>query len=255
MCIITSTVDSVSTTRIYISADHANRRQLTIYSNVVASPEENVMVLPVPNPDSVELLDFSHYPDFFTDLKACFIERTQRSYTNNTFLVSKSTNSLPVFRIGSYDASIVPSIADFPRLQIPMDRTLIPFLKSKYNAEFGFIICRLAPGKKEYHPFAYTHDQHSSYRLFIPTMHYHPGDYNADWDHLIYSPATGLFSSKYKFNTTRHVAWEKLPLSYQWASQVNLDCWEKIGPGDNRDMYIHHAIDPSSATEDDCVVM
>jgi hypothetical protein len=44
--------------------------------------------------------------------------------------------------------------------------------KNYSNPIFGFIICKLAEGNENYHPFAYSHDITGG-KVFIPTRHYH----------------------------------------------------------------------------------
>lgn len=41
-------------------------------------------------------------------------------------------------------------------------------LKSIYDYTFGFVICKLAKGLENYHPFAYSHKMIQSRQLFLP---------------------------------------------------------------------------------------
>jgi hypothetical protein len=263
MCIITSNVKKVDKTRIYVSADANNHRQLTVYSNSVDTLIPNAMVLPVPNPDSVELLDFSHYKNFFDDLKLSFHTPASEMRLARSF--SNDRARLPIYSVGSYDVTIVPTLDDFYRIDFQrfrIDSGLFDFLQKHYsNENFGFLICDLKPGDHEYHPFAYTHHQHRSGRLFVPTMHYHPHSQGfdseshvADWDHLIYSPSTTLFSPEYKFRSNQFVNWKKLPEEYRWGHDTELNCWKKEGKWQNHDLWIHHTVNPVSVA-DDCVIM
>ena len=259
MCIITSTVNEVAKTRIYVSADEANRRQLTVYSNYVSSSRENAMILPVPNPESIELLNFSNYPAFFEDLANCFQKRIPRGISN-TLGFGLVTETLPIYKVGSYQASIVPNLDEFDRLDFhtfKVDPNLYSFLDVHYRkGNFGFIVCSLMAGDHTYHPFAYTHGMHKSGRLFIPTMHYHPGHTHetGDWDHLIYSPSTTLHDDKYRFVSNRQINWNKLPEEYRWAYDTPMNCWEKVGTWDNHDLLVDHTVDPREIS-DDCTIM
>jgi hypothetical protein len=233
MCIILSQVDKVSNTKIYVSPDKENKRQLTIYSNEVATRTKNAMILPVPNPESIELVDLSKYPKFFEDCENCFYNLL--TYSTRSFMAERayaSASLLPVVQVGSYLASIVPSFDDFMRIDrsiFDVNNDLIPLLAKHYQTGFGFIICLLDEGKHMYHPFAYTHKLKENNRLFIPTRHYHPGEANqyADWDHVIYSPITELHNTREKrFRDSQTMKWKKLPESYRWASSVPFSRWE-----------------------------
>jgi hypothetical protein len=148
--------------------------------------------------------------------------------------------------VGSYKASIVPTLDDFDRLDtevFDVDENLLPMLRRHYPYRFGFIVCQLKPGNRSYHPFAYTHDLDSCGKLFVPTRHYHPqshGHATADWDHIIYSPLTDLDNTKqkgYEFRGTKDVAWSKLPEAYRWGSVVQMSRWEMEGDFKNMDLW------------------
>jgi hypothetical protein len=241
MCIILSTVDKVANTKIYVSPDKENKRQLTVYSNEVATKEENAMILPVPNPETIELLDLSNYPKFFEDCEACFT-RVPTLSLRSFQPMNAYASLLPVFQVGSYLASIVPSLYDFSRVNrdvFDYGDDLIRVLEKNYKEGFGFILCVLKKGSHTYHPFAYTHDIQTPNRLFIPTRHYHPGESNstADWDHIIYSPITELNNPReVKFRDTSPIKWKKLPETYRWAYSVPLCRWEMIGEWKNIDL-------------------
>ncbi len=258
---ITSAVNSVSGTQIYVSSDETYRRQITVYSNRVNTPTENAMILAVPNPGSVKFVNFSHYKNLFEDLASCF------SYPYPTrALASLSTRSavtLPVYSVGSYNASIVETLRDFKRLDeevFDVASGLLEFLERKYgDSGLGFIVCQLKSGNHTYHPFAYTHHQHPNGRLFIPTMHYHPhspstryadNDNEGDWDHTIYSSATRLRSTHRDDKVFRenNVKWSKFPPEYRWARHVEIDRWEKYGTWKNCDLFATHTSDPRKWT-------
>lgn len=243
MCIILSKVDKVSNTKIYVSPDKENKRQLTIYSNEVATKTKNAMILPVPNPESIELLDLSNYPKFFEDCENCFYNLPTLSMRSfNPHSAYASASMLPVVRVGSYLASIVPSFDDFVRIDrtvFDVNDDLFPILAKNYKENFGFIICLLEEGNHTYHPFAYTHLMKDKNRLFIPTRHYHPGGASsyADWDHVIYSPITELHNTRdKKFRDSQGMKWKKLPEAYRWASSVPFSRWEMNQDWKNLDL-------------------
>jgi hypothetical protein len=242
MCIILSAVEKVSNTKIYVSPDEDNLRQITIYSNEVATREKNAMILPVPNPESIELLDLSKYSKFFEDCESCFIKLPTLSLTRSFHPEYAYASILPVVQVGSYLASIVPSFDDFVRIDrsiFDIDDNLLPMLAKHYREGFGFILCVLDEGSHTYHPFAYTHKMKEPNRLFIPTRHYHPGESNsyADWDHTIYSPITELHNTReMKFRDSSPIKWKKLPASYRWASSVPFSRWTMESEWKNIDL-------------------
>ena len=240
MCIIANPVVKVASTKIWVSPNKDGTRQLTIYSNNVDTMTKNAMILPVPttDADSIKFIDLSFYQNFFNDCKSCFRSTKLFTYSSgDTLGVTLSSNSLKrstlaVHDVGSYKASIVPSLSDFDRLDTTVfrvDADLADMLKSTYSSGFAFIVCQLEKGSVNYHPFAYTHTLAQNGKLFVPTKHWHahtnngagnswlPGflprnafsgrgglygqdmDYlrstvSADWDHIIYSPNTNLDS-------------------------------------------------------------
>lgn len=256
MCIITSTVNSVSGTQIYVSADETNRRQLTIYSNKVSTPSENAMILPVPNPGSVQFHNFKAYKDVFEDLRRSF--QSHRYAASLTRSFAGVQEKLPVYSVGSYNASILETLHDFKRLDTEVFEIaygLERFLERQYsNTGYGFIVCQLKSGTHTYHPFAYSHHQHPNGRLFVPTMHYHLHargggmDENVgDWDHEIYSPATTLRTDFETGKTFSHnsVNWSKFPPEYRWARHVELSLWEREGEWKNCDLFATHWTNPT----------
>lgn len=241
MCILTTEVHSVSNTHIYVSADDTNRRQMTIYSNTIDSSGSNTMILPVPNPETLEILECSHSPEFFQDVKKCFHIET-------------IDIPCPIYKIGSYKVSLVNSVEELCNVQFEefqITEKVLSFLKTTYkDGNFGFLLCKVDPGIHTYTPLIYTHRLHSSGQLFIPTLQYESNI----WDHTIYSPATTLFSNSFRFTRSRHMEWEKFPESYKWAQFTQLDCWEKRGAWMNKDFYISHTTNPVTAAED-CSIM
>lgn len=256
MCIITQTVESVRATKIFSCFTHDESSQFLVYSNEVTTPSDNnLMILPVPNPDSVAFVNLKQYPKFFDHCEDQFEripEMSPYASLSHSRSLSASYDSapLPVHHVGSYLASIVPSIQDFERLNqeyfdIPDD--LERLLGRQYNSEFGFIVCRLKKGNHTYHPFAYMHQKHSCGLLFLPTLHYHPHDrrgmkhIEADWDHLIYTVGTDYDSTSldgYRYSPKGTIQYEKLPSEIRWTAK-NRMCRRRIyGEKKNEDVWL-----------------
>lgn len=257
MCIITKIVEEVNSTQIFTCFSEDQSKQFLVYSNQVNTNEENnLMILPVPNPESVEFINLQKYTKFFDDCQKNFKYVRHRA-TDSLLYASRSLSAsiedrppLVIHKVGSYVASIVPSVADFDRLDplvFDLDFNLQDILKSTYTSEFGFIACKLRKGAHTYHPFAYIHKSHSGGLLFIPTLHYHAHQYgmnkhiDADWDHIIYSIGTDLDTTNYDdyvYSPTNSIRFDKFPESIRWAEQYKLKRWTKKGNGKNRDLWI-----------------
>ncbi len=176
MCLISTEVNQVSNTKIFIAPSADKTRQITIYSNDVDNISNgNAMVLPVPLPQSLSFHDLSQYKNFFEDCKNCFSDptKTLKSYSLN--MIDKA-EGLEVFKIGSYYVSVAKNLEQLElvnnkvfKLSDGLKKVLNTYY---YQPYWGFIICKLSPGKNNYHPFAYSH-QIIQNKIYVPTRHYH----------------------------------------------------------------------------------
>lgn len=256
MCIITDTVRSVSNTNIFTCATSCNTGQFVVYSNTVHTPStKNAMILPVPNPHSVQFVNLSHYEKLFDDMNRSF-KSMDAMHLTRSVVASAHLDSTPlrVYSVGSYLASIANSVEDLDRV----DRRVFTFpddvrsaLAEKYKAPFGFIICRLKQGNHSYHPFAYAHDKDSTGLLFVPTYHIHPHDEydtgthesRADWDHTIYSVMTdkdSAYNDDLIFKGWSDIEIKKLPLFVWWVARHRLQRFRIQGYKSNEDLWLQN---------------
>lgn len=198
MCIINEPA-RVTKTQIFVAPNANKDKQLTVYCNkVMTDSTNNVMILPVPNPDSVKFHDLSDYKDIFDDLAKTFAVST-RGLKSYTLSFSNSTEQyLPTIDVGSYRITLVPNVASLNAInphEFGTVRAHIKRIMRKYYASgFGFVVCKLIPGKEtEYHPLAYSHNLRSDGNLFVPTRHQHnghnghdngPGGYDGDFSRV-----------------------------------------------------------------------
>lgn len=175
MCIISGPILSVNSTKILALPSRSGKRQLTVYSNAVTTPDSNAMCLPVPNPNTIK---FEHVPkDIFKQCNNSF----DIPYTLGSTFVARSLNRsfnapLPILSHGSYQVVLVPSIDDLDRVPkhfTTLSSDVIGFLKASYPNNFGVLLCKLKKGSTDYEPFAYSHNIQANNQLFIPTKHYH----------------------------------------------------------------------------------
>jgi hypothetical protein len=180
MCLISTPIQKVSKTKILVGPNHNKSRQLTVYSNFVNNiSDSNAMVLPVPLPNSVQFINLSGYTDLFEDCAECFYNpnrlRSLGTFSTNSYN-TRDDKPLEVFNVGSYQVSLAKSLEQLNRVDLKVF-TLSPGLKQTlemfyYQPYWGFIICKLAKGSEEYHPFGYSHDIIDN-KIYIPTRHYH----------------------------------------------------------------------------------
>jgi hypothetical protein len=180
MCIISAKVHNVANTKLLVAVNLQTKRQYVVYSNVVDNATtNNAMILPVPNPGSVKFHNLSAYAHIFEDCDKSFIKQVSKSIYNTKSVLK---NTLKVFDVGSYKVSIANSLEDIKRINTNVF-SLSPgcesLLQKNYsNSLYGFIICKLDKGNKQYHPFGYSHNLPNDEKVFIPTKHYHPHESN-----------------------------------------------------------------------------
>ena len=209
MCIISEKIKLVSNTKILVAPNDDLSRQLTVYS------DNNAMILPVPFPQSVIFHDLTNYTNLFNDCESCFYSgfETFGNSDNETFTYNdRSSNKLKVLNVGSYQVSLGMSLSDISRIDssiFKLSGGCYELLSKEYNnLIFGFIICKLANNKKEYHPFGYSHNIFNDI-LFIPTKHYHKhNNLTDDWSHDIYLyNATAKRNSDFRSMVTHGDKW------------------------------------------------
>ena len=195
MCCFSQPVERVSDTKIFARLAES-KLQYLVYEMSYAAPHDLAMILPIPSQsDDVEFIDLSGYPHFFSDVENLFnpdymTKGIRRSFNGADHLVLK------VHNVGSYEASFVPSLLDFdrldPRFSIPSDvwRSIPGYDR------FGFVVFKLrATTNAHVHPMAFkfssflTGTHPTEARLYFPTVHIHRGSYNPgieEFDHMLY---------------------------------------------------------------------
>lgn len=195
MCIFTGPVEEVSDTRIFArtisSPADTIARQALVYAMSYRAAQELAMILPLPTPpgapdDALRFLDFSDYEDFFEDLAEPFQE--PRSGFIREHLSSLGIPRLAVHDVGSFEASFVPCVADFSRLDPRFQLTDEIWGDLPAYADYGFAVFKLKPGAKSVHPMAFEFPRRSRYELFFPTVHVHDGrvPQEAPFHHSLY---------------------------------------------------------------------
>ncbi|HRW50539.1 MAG TPA: hypothetical protein P5333_23640 [Caldilinea sp.] len=187
MCIFSSEVTSVKSTKIY--ARYASReRQLLVYSMAYEAQDDLAMILPLPTPpgqsgSALKFIDLSGYPEFFDDIDRSFpLPRVVYRSPGET------RATLPVYEVGSFEASFAPSQADFAQLDPRFRLPEVVWGALPHYHDYGFAVFKLKAGARNVHPIAFTFPTRDSTTLFFPTTHIHHGEVTAkaEFDHVLY---------------------------------------------------------------------
>jgi hypothetical protein len=214
MCCFSRPVRFVGKTKIF-ARGLADGRQLLVYAMDVELAEELAMVLPLPVPpspgdDAVRFVDLSGYPRFFEDLDRAFPMPVSRSQKAASFGAPTAAAVLPVHDVGDFEASFVPTRADFARLDPRFRLPDALWDRMPRYADFGFAVFRLRPRKalfgakrQSVHPMAFSFPRRAPTSLFFPTVHVHDGRVpdTAAFDHSLYVQAEGVLD--------RTLAWDR----------------------------------------------
>ena len=191
MCCFSRPVGWVSQTRIF-ARGLAGERQCLVYSMQLTAGEDLAMILPLPvahdsGEKAVEFISLEHFPTFFAALDRGFPKLTYaRPVTGDALAGGRS--ALEVQSVGSFEASYVPRIDDFDRLdaRFRLPKKVWDDLPQYANA--GFAVFQLKRGNKTIHPMAFSFPRANVKELFFPTVHIHDGEVHptADFDHELY---------------------------------------------------------------------
>jgi len=192
MCCFSQPVESVSHTHIFARSAEKGR-QFLVYEMKLVAKAELAMILPLPVPpktaeDAVTFINLKDYPGLFHDMKEGFPEPPTRGDALADLGNAPKPKSLAVVEVGDFEASFVPSVADFSRLD---ERFRLP--AAAWDAlpgykDHGFAVFKLKKGVREVHPMAFEFPRTDPKRLFFPTVHIHDGKVHATavFDHSLY---------------------------------------------------------------------
>jgi hypothetical protein len=188
MCCFTGEVVEVTSTRIFARGNGA--AQYLAYQMRYVATETLAMVLPLPTPvgvgeSAVHFIDLSGYPEFFEHAASGFHDVVRDPDELRTL---SSSGRLDVHEVGSYEASFVPRIPDFARLDPRFRMPEGVWEKLPQYADWSFAVFKLKDGRNEVHPMAFEFPRRDPTRLFFPTVHVHDGRVRdqADFDHDLY---------------------------------------------------------------------
>ncbi len=203
MCCFSREVQSVSNTNIFARSSKEGR-QFLVYSMSLSSKEELAMILPIPTPsgspdDALKFIDLQEYSDFFKDMLAGFPVPLPPAPAGRPKVAAlKTDKKLAVVEVGSFEASFVPSIRDFSRLD---ERFRLPdgtWDHLPLYREYGFAVFKLKKGEQKVHPMSFEFPRANPKKLFFPTVHIHDGQVHAkaSFDHTLYCQVTEMESAQ-----------------------------------------------------------
>lgn len=194
MCCFSGPVEHVSSTRIFARLDPDAGVQFLAYQMNFSAAEDLAMILPIPTDpekgeDAVEFISLEDYDRFFRDLKRGFPERRPRAAAGGLTLgIGAKTDSLEVHDVGSFEASFVPTVADFSRLDARFRLPDEAWDELPAYQKFGFAVFKLKSSDSEIHPMALKFFPAAAESVFFPTVHIHDGEVHdkAEFDHTLY---------------------------------------------------------------------
>lgn len=207
MCIFTQPVVSVANTNIFarVSAE----RQWLAYEMDFAAVGDLAMVLPLPvvpdgDEEALHFIDLSGYARLFNDLARLFEGPVAGGFGALAAGV-QAASTLAVVDVGAFEASYVPRLVDFarldPRFRLP-DET---WGRLPRYRDYGFAVFKLKGSEpkswlqrlgmskarlptQHVHAMAFSFPTRDPGSLFFPTVHVHDGKVkpHADFDHALY---------------------------------------------------------------------
>jgi hypothetical protein len=193
MCCFSGPVKSVSATNIFARRVD-DGRQFLAYSMTVNMAKPLAMVLPIPvkkgsDEKAVRFINLDNYQNFFSDLDAGFPKTQSDSLTLlSAAAPMPASRKLEVVQVGNFEASFVPTVKDFDRLDARFQLPAELFARMPEYRHFGFAVFKLKPGAQTVHPMAFDFPTALNGQIFFPTVHVHDGKVHAraKFDHVLY---------------------------------------------------------------------
>lgn len=227
MCMFSGPVEHVANTRIFARMlDGAPVRQALIYAMQMRTAAEVAMILPVPTPagaseQALRFVSLEGRASFFDQLEASFpalVRPDPFATDSREHGFRGGAPILEVHQVGAFEASFVPSQADFNRLDRRFRLPAKVLSKLPYEQSWGYAVFKLrgalaqpsaspkrgwfrrresAPRDREsaldqnIHPMAFVFETRRPQALFFPTIHVHDGALTklARFDHQLYFQA------------------------------------------------------------------
>lgn len=203
VCCFSQPVVSVTDTNIFARMS-TDGWQYLVYQMKFESMENNAIILPLPvelpatDDDSLEFISLEAYGDFFKDLSKGFPLARSRALPAAGGIDSAAPANralLKVHDVGEFNASFVPRVADFDRLDEQFRIPPETWSEIPAYADYGFAVFQLKSLKGKPHPMAFRFrsrlSEPNAETVFFPTVHIHDGEVHAReaFDHKLYLQA------------------------------------------------------------------
>jgi len=188
MCCFSGPVQRVKDTSILVR--RTGDRQLVVYEMKLAADTPVAMILPLHvapggGEEALRFIDLGAHAELFDQLNAAF---AARYLSRGPAPQGLRPASLRVQQVGAFEASYVPGLADFDRLdpRFRIDDSVWRRLPGYRDA--GFAVFQLRAGEQRIHPMAFEYAARWPEMLHFPTVHVHDGALpdRADFDHSLY---------------------------------------------------------------------
>jgi hypothetical protein len=196
MCCFSQPVQSVSNTNIFARSSREGR-QFLVYSMNLSSKEDLAMILPIPVPsgspeDAINFIDLKEYDRFFNDMLIGFPMPAPKTLSRANAPAAAEDTPLAVVEVGNFEASFVPSVRDFSRLDPRFRLPDTAWDELPMYRNYGFTVFKLKKGNQKVHPMAFEFPRANPNKLFFPTVHIHDGAVHsrAEFDHTLYCQVT-----------------------------------------------------------------
>lgn len=190
----------VAGTEIFARRDGAD--QLLAYSMRLSSRTDVAMILPLPvaqsagtvADDALHFIDLHEYPELFTDLDYCWNPPLTAALGPSRGGFAPQRRQLVVHNVGSFEASFVPTLGDFDRLDPRFRLSDAVWAQLPQYRDHSFAVFKLKAAElQKPHPMAFRFPTRDPERLFFPTVHVHDGRVHkkARFDHTLYYQGRG----------------------------------------------------------------
>jgi hypothetical protein len=206
--------------------------QVLVYSMSLSARSEVAMILPLPvrwgcGEDEVEFISLERCSDFFDWVDRPF--RHIAASAARAFALPR----LRVHTVGLFEASFVPTAADFSRLDPRFRLPERVWHELPLYRDYGFAVFKLRAGARQrIHPMALRFPTRDPGRLFFPTVHVHDGRVRsrADFDHALYFQRESDRAMRANIARMRRRPTRLLPVEVSGAPAENLGFYTALGP-------------------------
>lgn len=244
MCCFSREVRWVGRTAIFARGGEDAVQHL-VYAMAYAADAELAMVLPLPvasgtGEGGLRFVDLSGYPNFFDHMQGGFPDVSR--YLNGTFhkLSLSGRSQLDVVDVGAFEASFVPAIGDFARLDERFRLGDELWRSLPRYAGYGFAVFKLRAGSRAVHPMALSFPRSDPTQVYFPTLHIHDNELHAEaqFDHELF------LQSAFEIGSWE-TSWNAAPGTKRVWEAVESGEYDRTSTGWIRTMFGEHRHDPA----------